>query len=100
MAAATALSIAAPDAPKKAPRSSAVTVTGCLDQHGETYVLTGDRELRVKYTLRGAGFSDDNFARYLGHRVEVRGNAEEGNVIRVRDIKTLSESCQPASPSR
>ena len=89
-----AATVLAADTRKEPPRRAAMTITGCLDQRDETYVLTGDRELKVKYTLQGEGFSNDNFARYLGHRVEVKGVSETG-VFRVRTIRSLSESCTP-----
>jgi hypothetical protein len=80
--------------PKTAVTRSAI---GCLDQRGETYVLAGDRELRRLVTLQGDGFSDDNFARYLGHKVKVQGRLSEpgSSVFRVRDIATISETCKP-----
>jgi hypothetical protein len=101
-----ALALLLPDAParkKPAPRpSSAVrTLTGCLDQRGESYVLTGDRELRRIVTLEGDGFSNDNFARYLGHKVKLQGrlaSREDNAAFRVREIATVSETCKPDEP--
>jgi hypothetical protein len=87
-------------APQK-PRPQPVrTVVGCLDQRGESYVLSGDRELRRIVTLEGDGFSNDNFARYLGHKVRVRGrlSAAGSSVFRAREIVTLSETCKPEEP--
>jgi hypothetical protein len=83
--------------PRPKPRPVTQAAVGCLDQRGETYVLTGDRELRRIVTLHGDGFSDDNFARYLGHKVKVQGRlAEPGSsVFNVRDIVTISETCKP-----
>jgi hypothetical protein len=81
----------------KPKRPAAQVAVGCLDQRGEAYVLTGDRELRRIVTLQGDGFSDDNFARYLGHKVKVQGRLSEpgSSVLRVRDIATISETCRP-----
>jgi hypothetical protein len=97
LAVAVVLSLAGADKRKERPRRAMVTVSGCLDQRGESYVLRGDRELKVKYTLKADGFSDDNFARHLGHRVEVRGAGDSGETFRVREIKTLSDTCEPAT---
>jgi hypothetical protein len=84
-------------APAKAKRQAAQAAVGCLDQRGETYVLTGDRELRRMVTLQGDGFSDDNFARYLGHKVKIQGRLSEpgSSVFKVREINTISETCKP-----
>jgi len=71
-------------------------MTGCIDQRGENYVLTGDDELKKKAVLRGRTFSDDNFARYLGHKVKVQGSAVtegEDAVINVDRIDDISGSC-------
>ena len=83
--------------PAKPTRAASQTAVGCLDQRGETYVLTGDRELKRLLTLEGDGFSDDNFARYLGHKVRVRGRLKDAgsSVFRVREITTVSETCKP-----
>jgi hypothetical protein len=87
-------------APSKTKPQTAQAAVGCLDQRGETYVLTGDRELRRIVTLQGDGFSDDNFARYLGHKVKVQGRLSEpgSSVFKVREITTISETCKPEAP--
>jgi len=73
-----------------------VTIAGCIDQRGDKYILTGDDELKKKAVLRGRTFSDENFARYLGHKVKVQGSAAtdgEGAVINVDRIDDISGSC-------
>lgn len=79
-------------------RSATQAITGCLDQRGESYVLTELTEMRKVTTLKGEAFSDDNFARYVGHKVTAHGrieNAEGSTVMRVMKIVDIQEGCSP-----
>src|SRR4051812_8048254 len=58
---------------KRAPAAKTTTFTGCIDQRGANYVLTGDKELHTVAVLHGDGFEDDNFAREMGHKVTIEG---------------------------
>lgn len=69
------------------------SMTGCVDQQGETYRLLPEGQAVGGVELRGRAFSDDNFARYLGSKVTVRGSLE-GNVFHVTDIRQVSETCR------
>jgi hypothetical protein len=72
--------------------------TGCIDQKGESYVLTGDRELHTIAILHGDGFDDDNFAREMGHKVTLEGTLEgdaDPKTIRVKKVTKISDSCAP-----
>lgn len=78
--------------------AAAQTYTGCVDERDGAFVLTGDRELVTKAVLRGDGFTDDAFARHVGHKVKVEAVlSKEGDkqVLRVKKITTVSESCEP-----
>jgi hypothetical protein len=89
---------AADEKPKKAGKPAVTTLTGCVDQRGDRYVLTGDKELNAVAELHGDGFPDDNFARYVGHKVTVEGAlAREGEmpVIKVRKITDVANECSP-----
>ena len=71
-------------------------MTGCLDQQGETYVLRGLDQARRVATLRGKAFSDDNFARYVGHKVTVYGNVtKDGDttVVHVTKVDDGGPGC-------
>lgn len=90
------------DAHKKTkPKSDApnlVTFTGCVDQRGENYVLANDRNLKTEAILHGDGFSDDNFARHLGHQVSIRGTLTtdaDPKVISVKKIDDVADACAP-----
>jgi hypothetical protein len=90
-------------APEKAPPPAqspkAGTASGCLDeQAGPQYVLRGETELKLLMFLEPDGFPAENFARYLGHRVEVSGStAVQGQktVMKVKTIKSVAEHCTP-----
>jgi hypothetical protein len=74
------------------------TLTGCVDQRGNDFVLTGDKELHDIAVLHYVGISDDNFAREVGHKVTVEGTlSKKGNtrIMRVTKLTTISESCSP-----
>jgi hypothetical protein len=78
------------------------TLTGCIDQDGDKFVLTGDRELRKVATLQApAGVRDDNmFGRHVGHKVTITGvvsDAGESPTVAVKAVKMISETCEPAS---
>lgn len=85
--------LAAPE-DKKAKPGKNVVLTGCLDERGEKYVLAEDTELKKITELRGKGFSDDNFARFVGHRVRVHGSPGEA-VFHVTRIEDLAAGCSP-----
>jgi len=80
-------------------KKPAVTkMSGCIDQRDGIYVLTGDKELNAVAVLHGEGFSDDNFARYVGHKVTVEGTvAKEGDssTVKVRKITDVADTCEP-----
>jgi hypothetical protein len=80
--------------PKKETRSrqAAANITGCVDQKGTTYVLTGAGTMQRGTTLQGRAFSDDNFARYVGHKVKVTGESREG-VFHVDKVDKVAETC-------
>lgn len=95
------LSFTAFPQPKRAPKGGdRVTMTGCIDQRGERYILTEDERLNKRAVLRGRAFSDDNFARYVGHRVTVQGSSSpegEERIISVDRLDDVAETCAPAS---
>ena len=91
----TALTVMAAD--KKDTRSrkdppASSTVTGCVDQRGTTYVLTVPGAMEKVAALRGRAFTDDNFARFVGHKVKVTGESKEG-VLHVDKIEKIAETC-------
>jgi hypothetical protein len=82
----------------KAKKSSAATeaITGCVDQSGEKYILRSLSGAATVATLRGKAFSDDNFARYVGHKVTVHGARQkegESVVVHVTRIDDAGAGC-------
>jgi hypothetical protein len=81
--------------PKKS-SAATETITGCIDQSGEKYVLRSLSGAVAVVTLRGKAFSDDNFARYVGHKVTVHGTKQkegESSVVHVTRIDDAGPGC-------
>ena len=81
---------------KRAPEAKTTSITGCVDQRGERYVLSGMRQMKTIAVLRGKGFSDDNFARYVGHTITVEAEQQrEGDttVLLVSKIEDGGVGC-------
>lgn len=81
---------------KRAAKRSTTTMQGCVDQRGEQYVLTGDVQLKKKAVLKGGAMSEDNFARYIGHKVKVEGALKTGSdmdVLSVDRIESIADTC-------
>jgi hypothetical protein len=99
------LTLLAQDTPTKkgAPkgRSSATSsLTGCLDQQDGQYVLANETDMAPLAKLEAEGFPTEGFAKYMGHKITVRGTstpAEPRPVFRVRSIENISDTCAPQS---
>lgn len=79
---------------KKAPAS----LTGCIDEQEGHYVLVDDRTLTPVANLEADGFPTEAFAKYLGHKVTVRGISNSGAglpVFKVRSVDIVRQSCAP-----
>jgi hypothetical protein len=77
-------------------RLASTSLTGCLDQQGETYVLRELATAGAVSTLKGKAFSDDNFARYVGHKVTVHGTVQkegETSVVQVNKVDDAGPGC-------
>ncbi len=90
-----ALTVAAqaPKAPKKQ-----TSWTGCIDQRDDKFVLTDDKELKPIAELLDDDPERSSFAKHLGHKVAIEGvivSSGELPKIRVRRLKTISETCEP-----
>lgn len=77
---------------RKEARKATEPMTGCVDQRGETYRLMPEGRATGGTVLRGRAFSDDNFARYVGHKVSVEGSLE-GDTLHVTKITKIAETC-------
>jgi hypothetical protein len=78
--------------------AAVTTLTGVVDQQGEEFVLSSEDAMQTKAVLRASGFSADNFARFVGRRVEIRGEllTEGGRRIllvrRLEDLKLAPQT--------
>lgn len=92
--------VAAPQSAKPRPAAKA-SLTGCVDERDGQYVLTNDTNLQPTARLKpAAGSPEDNFARYMGQKVTVRGalsKEEPLPIMTVDSIQTVSQTCAPAS---
>jgi hypothetical protein len=74
------------------------SLMGCVDQEQSRYILINDRNRSPIANLEAEGFPTEGFAKYLGHKVTVRGTSSPGDgrpVFRVRSIDRISENCEP-----
>jgi hypothetical protein len=85
----------------KAKPAAKVSLTGCVDEHDGQYMLTNDTDLQPTARLKpAAGSPEDNFARFMGKKVTVRGALSKEDplpVMTVESVQTVSQTCAPAS---
>ena len=77
--------------PGREAKQSVTTLTGVIDQEGEDYVLTGEEAMKTTAILRARGFSQDNFAHFVGNRVQVRGEMATEGDRRILTIRSLND---------
>jgi len=84
---------------KKAARSErSISMTGCIDQQGGSYILTEEKTLQPIAVLEAESFPQEGFAKHVGHKVTVRGSAAadgDRTIMRVRTVQKISEICAP-----
>jgi len=75
------------------------SLTGCMDEQDGKYVLLEEKTVRKLADLKAEGFSQEDFAKYVGQKVTVRGQSasDEGrSVFNVRGVDLVSAQCSPA----
>jgi hypothetical protein len=86
---------------KGAAKEQTQAFRGVIDQKESEFVLADADTMAPIATLRGRGFHKDNFARFVGMPVEVRGTlvTENGakvlHVRRIEDIRTVPVKPEP-----
>ncbi len=83
---------------KKQSKDQTKSMTGCIDEQKGRYLLVNDRNMGPIADLEAVGFPPEGFAKYLGHKVTVRGTVTPGEsrpTIKVRSIETVSDVCAP-----
>jgi hypothetical protein len=81
-------------APNKQQKSTTQTVraiTGVVDQVQGSFVISDLQTMQTIALLKGEGFSDDNFARFVGRKVRVRGRIVSDRDQPVLRVKNLSD---------
>jgi hypothetical protein len=77
------------------------TLSGCVDEKPDVYILRSDDMLKEIATLESVGFDKTNFARFVGHKVSISGQLNEETqppTLRVTSpdhIKNISDICAP-----
>jgi hypothetical protein len=82
--------------PKPSTPARQTTLTGCIDEEDGVYVLIHERTRDLIVTLEPDGFPVENFAKFLGIKVTIRGirtPQDPHPVFRVRSIQKMSEGC-------
>jgi len=81
---------------KADPKDQTASLTGCVDEQEGKWVLVNDQTMAVIANLAADGFPTEAFAKFMGHKVNVRGTASSGgssSTFRVREIKSISDTC-------
>jgi hypothetical protein len=92
------LPLAAQAPRKKTPAPKPETLSGCVDQKQGKYVLTDDSMLKTLALLEWVDQDQENFARYVGHKVTVTGRRDPRSdppVFKVAALKNVSDVCAP-----
>jgi len=73
------------------------SLTGCVDEQFGQYILLDDQMLKIT-GLQSAGPEKDVFAKYLGHKVQVRGTKASGpkTTFTVTGIEQVADTCGQA----
>jgi len=73
------------------------SLTGCIDEQYGQYVLLDDQMLKIT-NLQPAGSDKEVFAKYLGHKVQVRGTKSSGpkGAFTVTGIEQIADNCGQA----
>jgi len=74
------------------------SLTGCVDEQFGQYILL-DGQMQKIVNLQSAGPEKEVFAKYVGHKVEVRGTRSSGlktATFVVTGIEQIADMCGPA----
>jgi hypothetical protein len=78
------------------PKGQTASLTGCVDEQDGKWVLVNDQTMAIIAKLAADGFPTEGFAKYMGHKVNVRGTGSSGgssSTFKVRQIESISETC-------
>jgi hypothetical protein len=81
---------------KADPKDQTASLTGCVDEQDGKWVLVNDQTMAIIAKLAADGFPTEGFAKFMGHKVNVRGTASSAgssSTFKVREIKSISDTC-------
>jgi hypothetical protein len=77
-------------------KDQTAALMGCVDEQDGKWVLVNDQTMAIIATLAADGFPLEAFAKFMGHKVNVRGTVIPGgssSTFKVREIKSISDTC-------
>ena len=75
--------------PARSQSAAKASLTGCVDERDGQYVLTNDTNLQPTARLKpAAGSPEDNFARHMGHKVNVRGMLSKEDPLPIMTVES------------
>jgi hypothetical protein len=86
-------------APQKQ-EQTAGTFRGVIDQRDTEYMLVNDQNMEPIAVLRGRGFEKENFARFLGDPVEIKGRMTTENGRKVLLVRSVEDVRRMPVPER
>ncbi len=87
------MAVAQSGQPPKESKHATRELTGLVDERpGAIYILRHEGDMNTIAVLKPVGFENESFAKYLGHRVKIRGEfvqTEGEPVFRVHSIQKI-----------
>jgi len=73
------------------------SLIGCIDEQYGQYVLLDDQMVKIT-NLKSTGSEKDVFAKYVGHKVQVRGTKSSGPTaaFTVTGVEQIADNCSQA----
>lgn len=81
---------------KRSPAEGSSSLTGCVDEQADGYILIEPVERKKIAELQPVAFEKEGLAKHLGHKVSVHGKLErdgERAIMKVQSIQQISETC-------
>lgn len=73
-------------------QTASSAMTGCVDQRNDEFILVECGDMTMRAVLRGQGFSDDNFARFVGLRVKVEGRMDRKGDVPLIHVTRIDQA--------
>ena len=76
------------------------TYKGVIDQKGPDFVLVDHDSMETIAVLKGRGFDKENFARFVGDPVEVKGMLAEEKGVKILYVRAIGNIKRIPVPKR